>query len=287
MSKRHRSFIATLIGIATVAGGVGYGLAEQARYADDANYRAAEYAKHAAYKIVKSCERVGVVEQAKCLRDGAESYRLEARDKNREYADLVAQQTSALWTMIMGIAALIGMALSIIGVFLVYTTFRETRKANEISEDTAERQLRAYVAIKEVTMAPDPAGGSGTIRATAHFINVGQTPAKNLNSFMRFVVTPLNITPTPAQTFPEPLDTHSRVVLGPNIPNMITHTVVCGTVEAQTVLSGNYTLVADGYIQYDDIFDKTHRTCFRYYQNAETRGLGNAIVSAPVGNSLT
>lgn len=45
----------------------------------------------------------------------------------------------------MGIAALIGMALSAVGIFLVYTTFNETRKANEIAADTAKRQLQAYI----------------------------------------------------------------------------------------------------------------------------------------------
>ncbi len=56
-----------------------------------------------------------------------------ARENQRVELDLAAQQMTAWWTQIMGVAALVGMALSAVGVWLVWTTFAETKAANEIA----------------------------------------------------------------------------------------------------------------------------------------------------------
>lgn len=52
--------------------------------------------------------------------------------------DLKAQREMAKWTRYMGMAAIVGVVLSMVGVGLVYTTFAETRKANVIAKMAAE-----------------------------------------------------------------------------------------------------------------------------------------------------
>jgi type II secretory pathway pseudopilin PulG len=77
----------------------------------------------------------------------------------------------------MGVAALIGMALSAAGVLLVWRTSRATREANEIARDTAYRQLRAYLSAGEATL--EVWWQNGTIWASleATVVNNGLTPA--------------------------------------------------------------------------------------------------------------
>lgn len=110
---------------------IGYGLIQQSAYSQSAANRSADYSENAAAQINQACAGVAKLEKPICIEKAATEYRLQARDKQREYDDLAAQQTSALWTSIMGIAALIGMGLSAVGVFLVYTTFRETRNQSQ------------------------------------------------------------------------------------------------------------------------------------------------------------
>lgn len=117
--------------------GLGYGLSQQAAHEQEAKQRSADYAKYAADQIKQTCVWTGSppLEQARCIKGAVAEYRLKTRDNQREYEDLAAQRTSAPWTGIMGLAAVIGMALSAIGVALVYTTFNETRLTNRICDE--------------------------------------------------------------------------------------------------------------------------------------------------------
>jgi hypothetical protein len=147
MSKRGRSIVAALTGLIFLFSGIAYGLSEQSRRNEEAQHRASDYAKRAAYKIEQACVRIPAGrEQAGCLKQAVAEYRLQADDNRRNYDDLIAQQTAALWTSIMGVAALIGMALSVVGVALVYTTFKETRKTNILNQRESARATRRAIA---------------------------------------------------------------------------------------------------------------------------------------------
>jgi hypothetical protein len=147
ISASLATWLAAAIAILSIGGGIGYGLFQQSAYEQSAKEDAADYAKHAANQINQSCAGVAKSELPICVAKEKSEYYLKTRDNRRDYADLVAQRKSALWTFVMGVAALIGMGLSVVGVFLVYTTFHETRKANSISRESVYRQLRAYVTI--------------------------------------------------------------------------------------------------------------------------------------------
>ena len=88
----------------------------------------------------------------------------------------------AAWTRAMGLAAIIGMGVGIAGLGLIYTTFRETRRAadagrraNQIAAETAERQLRPYVHVETINPS-EPSHDTEFIEVT--FKNFGQTPAQ-------------------------------------------------------------------------------------------------------------
>ena len=105
---------AGVVGISTALFGIAFGLAEQSRYLQKADEAASEYARYAAYQAYKPCRVVARPEVSKCLSDAKPEYEMKRRDNQRDYDDLFAQQKSALWAGIMGVAAIIGMILSIV-----------------------------------------------------------------------------------------------------------------------------------------------------------------------------
>lgn len=133
---------------------IGFGLLETAKYQRQADDSRSNYSEYTSDKKSETCIGPSRLEKMQCL--------YEADDKQREYdatqQDLVAQKTSALWAYIMGAAAVIGMGLSVIGVFLVWTTFRETKRSADLANSSLEytkiitqRQIEAFVYIGSAT----------------------------------------------------------------------------------------------------------------------------------------
>jgi hypothetical protein len=122
-------------------GGI-YGITQQIGYQKAAEDHAQEYARYAREKAEQPCRVLPPLKLPECLANAQREQENDAREKRREYADLVAQQKSALWTNIMGLAAITGMILSVIGVWLIYATFRETKR----TADEAKRSADAFIA---------------------------------------------------------------------------------------------------------------------------------------------
>lgn len=135
--KRIAAVLASTLGLAVVVCALIYGLSQQFYYVQAANDAAAEYSRYTAYQEKKACRGVSAVQLSQCRADAKAEYSQKRADNRREYDDLVAQQTSALWTNIMGFAAITGMVLSVVGIYLVYTTFKETKAANVIARQSA------------------------------------------------------------------------------------------------------------------------------------------------------
>jgi hypothetical protein len=118
------------------------------------------------------------------------------RQEQREIADLQAQQDMALWAERMFWASIATVALTAVGLVLILRTLhyvaratravikaaedaergvRATARAVEITEDTAKRQLRAYVGTSRVYFGDfNPAR---PISVIVEIQNFGQTPA--------------------------------------------------------------------------------------------------------------
>jgi hypothetical protein len=172
---------------------VGWGLSKSAEYQRQADYHAAKYAEYTSDKIGKSCPSPVVRDQYQCVAQA----RHEQRDYERNEQDLVAQKQSALWAYIMAAAAVMGVGLSVIGIFLVYITFDETRKGNAIAKadaDRAEREAtaarkalinaeRAIIKISSANASPLPLDTGDGLMASLRLVNQGRSNATNFQIF--------------------------------------------------------------------------------------------------------
>jgi hypothetical protein len=158
MLRGYRGIIAKVAGLAILAALAFVGLRQLQSYSDGleqyAAYRSDIHRQNAEYRIKRVCPTAP--SQVECV----DQTRQAKRENQRAEQDLAAQKVTAWWTQVMGVAALIGMGLSAVGVWLVKTTFDETRKANEHSEaalnhakNMAVLELRPYVAVEKIEFA--------------------------------------------------------------------------------------------------------------------------------------
>lgn len=154
MHRGARGVVYALIGLAT-AGLLIWWLVVDLSMVDQAYQHSAAdksdyYRYYADEQIRKNCLTSPGLYEPDC----AEQAREAAREAQRREQDLAAQNVTAWWTKIMGIAAIIGMALSGVGVVLVWTTFRETKRTNRIAmKENARSTRRAAKAGDETNRA--------------------------------------------------------------------------------------------------------------------------------------
>jgi hypothetical protein len=254
LSKAVRLAIAIAIASFIAAGGIGFGLWKQAEYEWQAEQHSAEQAGHAANYVRHRCVGSVILDKVDC----ATKARAEQRAYQRNEQDLVAQKVTAVWTSLMGGAAILGMMLSAVGVYLVYTTFNETRKSNEIAKQTAADQLRPYVYITNEFMELE----SGCAKVKLHLQNFGQTPAKNvvvrLRGFVHFYYRahiPKDVRKMEKRIFcdmPLGMDNWTSVY---EITGLKSH--------HKEIMLGNKAIFVDGYIRYSDSAGNRYRTDFR------------------------
>ena len=160
-----------------------YGRGKQIEYNREANQRHREYSRNTEYPARNSCLILPFQHQADCIAEA----RHKARENERQEQDLVAQRVTAVWTFIMGSAAVIGMGLSAVGVFLVWTTFHATKEGNRDSKQAAADALahakedttidqRAWMQA-EITARAQIIGGNLYVIFSFYGSNVGKTPA--------------------------------------------------------------------------------------------------------------
>ena len=187
MFRSYRNVITTIVGIGILAFLGGWGLDRQANYQKQAAERHAEYTADAANEMKQACRVTVAAEIKNCLLKAISEYRLKSRDNERDYSDLVAQQTSSLWTAIMGVAALIGMILSAIGVALVWITFRETKSSNEIAQKAFDYQVRPWIKVRQEIGRPTFTDSDISVTLEITCINVGSSPANRV-SILSFIL---------------------------------------------------------------------------------------------------
>jgi hypothetical protein len=168
-------FIALAISASAIGWGWNYGLTQEFTYEQEARQAHAKYTKNGCNEIAKPKPQVASVKKAESEPCAPNEKAQEENDNRRDYADLVAQRSSALWAKIMGIAALIGMGLSFVGVALVWTTFRETRKANDIAA-----KFQRAVIVPKLNIVDS---SERTYVCSVEAENVGASPAVDVHVF--------------------------------------------------------------------------------------------------------
>jgi hypothetical protein len=154
-------FVALIIAAIAIGWGWNYGLRNEQIYEQEARQGYSDQSENGCYQIAQPQMQGSSVGQASKISCTPSEKAKQENDNRRNYADLVAQRSSALWAKIMGIAALIGMGLSFMGVTLVWTTFRETRKANDIAIDADrpwvgfKQGVNGHLQIEQKTMRYD------------------------------------------------------------------------------------------------------------------------------------
>ena len=115
--------------------------------------------------------------------DGCDQRCQEAID--REKADLVAQESMALSTYEMADISWWQAGIGGVGIVLLIATIVYTHKSYRLTATTAQRQLRAYVDVKETTISW---GNGQTFEITIVIKNYGQTPAHNLQNMIWYTI---------------------------------------------------------------------------------------------------
>ena len=123
--------------------------AEHARGQIEAKYAARDYAESAEKKVAGDCARLSPLGGAKCIQEAIEA----SREDQRGERDLSAQESMARWTMAVGSLAFVGFFVSIVGVGLVYVTFKETRRAAELAGKSLIYQNRAWLHVAQIDLA--------------------------------------------------------------------------------------------------------------------------------------
>jgi len=115
---------------------VGIGGVQQAIYYENASRRAAGYTRQAEEQIDAECRVVDTHTQ--CARNIKQT----ARENQRDEYDLYSQETMAVWTTVLGVFGVLGVGMTPVGIYLVWTTFRETKR----TADEARRSADAFIA---------------------------------------------------------------------------------------------------------------------------------------------
>lgn len=199
--------------------------------------------------------------------------------------------TQIIWPSVLAIGdAIVGhkeLVAAIATVFIaVYTIVLAvaTRKLVVDNEESAKRQLRAYISVDTKDVLT-PAGVADQTRVGIIICNCGQTPAHDLSIWMSIGVGayPLNKEPPPP---PKP---HVKVktVLHPGKDRMAA--IACPILSEAVrneVISGAKAIYLWGNITYKDVFGDDQVTSFVFFMCGEAVGMGR-WAHYPEGNKAT
>jgi hypothetical protein len=155
------------------------------------------------------------------------------------------------------------------------------RDSNDISRESMQRQLRAYISIQP-RLARIPEAENWTL-GKFYIINSGQTPAYKINTWFYVIVGPPNQATLPrallseVQSYAFPvIHTGSEVRRTGIVPN----TINLGERTVADIKNGISALYYCGEVQYEDAFGFSHKTGFRYECQWTNKGLSRPRLCA-------
>jgi hypothetical protein len=250
MPRGHRRIVITVAGLAFVASALFLLVRDlstvDSAYSHAATDAAVKYQRDAHAYIKERCFAPPGLGEIDCASKADEA----AREGQRKEQDLAAQNITAWWTKVMGIAALIGMALSAIGVWLVKTTFDETRKANDLAKLHQRARVQVNLEVGDLKQ--------GFLILALRGENIGGSVALDASVQFSMSECPMNpFTPLPDASFE--------------------HTVRPGDKAAFSVMTAPVQFPQPFYVggraSYRDIFGDTHETWFCFLIEAANPNL--------------
>lgn len=201
---------------------------------NEAAQRTNIHAQNAENRIERVC--LSPIAEPDCVEDARQAQ----RENEREEQDLAAQKVTAWWTKVMGMAALIGMALSAVGVWLVKTTFDETRKANFLSK----AQQRGRI---ELNFHGGVGSDTGNLVIAIEGRNIGHSTATNCRISVEYG------RQIPENYTPQEMDWTSRIITGQSAANLASYSHVEHRADGYFLF---------GVVTYNCIFGDFHETYF-------------------------
>lgn len=210
--------------------------------------------------------------------------------KDHDAADLCAQWRAAIaaekaakaaqgangWAMVAAILSLFGVGGIIYALLQTHSALGEARKGNELAEQTARRELRAYVTTEDHDIIEFFRGGPTILRAKIW--NRGQTPAYDMKVWS--IVGGTLDEPDDFKVMQKKRDDfrQSKSVLGPG--QWMLHENGCqGPLENDAyigIATGGIKLVFAGVVTYRDAFGRRRFTTFKQFYT----GTGNWATKA-------
>ncbi len=226
----------------------------------------AEAAKEQAKRSCLGTEAATVFE---CVYDKVEASEETARTEE----DLVAQQRAAWAAMVGAGLGFFTMAISAIGLWFIYETLKATRaavveaneatdaarQAVEITKDSSQKQLRAYLAISgvEIFFIDDT-----RMRIDVNVVNLGATPAKIARVVRRAWVGPRGVR-NPLAEGPDPgLNVMHKANLGKDQTDRVI--ILLKAKDFVGLNTPTTDFYVYGQIDYTDIFNEPQHVKFSY-----------------------
>jgi hypothetical protein len=152
-----------------------------------------------------------------------------------------------------------------------------TKKAVELSDRTAERQLRAYVVATKASL--DRLGIGQIPKVVVELKNAGQTPAYKFRSRINIFGGP-----NPLPQSPPLVDGDAVSILGPGESHFLgaSMTATIGAAEMAEIIAGRRTIYVQGLLKYEDAFGKERFTKFSLQYVHD----GQAVAADAVGMGL-
>jgi len=161
---------------------------EQREIQDEAARHAEYYSANAQNDVTVKCSSLSGQARADCAKPIEDA----AREHQRSEHDLAAQQITALWTAVMGGVAVLGVALSGVGVYLIWETFRETQRTAKIASDNLYAYRSAERGYCEIEISHGMASPtSDTVLYYAQIKNSGRSAVKVLTIRYEPLIDPL------------------------------------------------------------------------------------------------
>lgn len=267
------------------------------------DYATSEHEAARKDKFEESCSGITAVEELRrCFNAHIES----GWETQRAQEDLYAQKEMADWTfwtfLVAGLVGVPSVIATIVGVWLVVLNLREAKRVSRLAIDAnrhtlqamraaelaSERELRAYVMVKEIKIENLNRRTPFVIRLEV--ANFGQTPARGFKIVWgRNIVSKSEID---SFHFYVPNHLHgSRSVLGPG-DNNFSRAEFAGYLAPfayDALRDGRDSILVWGKIWYEDAFGMPRETTFRYACSGRREiGKGSGHLRAlPDGNDYT
>ena len=210
--------------------------------------------------------------------------------EDHEKRDLAAQESMSVWAFWMMLVAAFSAIVTTIGTVFLYKQIRLTREAvedtgratglmeaqNTLAEQTAQRQLRAYIGFVEIKAKRFRGGMTPTF--SVKIKNAGQSPALRVRCLARLFME-MNATPHDVKVrFGETSDQSVVNILPGQSPDV--EWQLPRPLEAEVynaIVDGSIAMVYAGVVEYWDIFGKRHISTFKNFINREQMGTKDSL----------